>query len=225
MGWWGMTETVSHGIVSHPHVPSPALAIGRPAPEYGIAIVDDDEVPLAQARAIEPGGSGQLLVRGVRGLSLFQEYLGNTTATEASFTADGWFRTGDRVDLLDDGSIRFGDRTKDMLKVGGENVAASEVERVIAAVPGVHECAVVARKHRMLDEVPVVFVLPVEALRASAPARAELANRVRAACADRLANFKRPHEVRLVDSLPRSTLEKVAKAELRKQLDTEGPAG
>ena len=225
MGWWGMTETVSHGIVSHPHVPSPALAIGRPAPEYGIAIVDDDEVPLAQARAIEPGGSGQLLVRGVRGLSLFQEYLGNATATEASFTADGWFRTGDRVDLLDDGSIRFGDRTKDMLKVGGENVAASEVERVIAAVPGVHECAVVARKHRMLDEVPVVFVLPVEALRASAQARAELANRVRAACADRLADFKRPHEVRLVDSLPRSTLEKVAKAELRKQLDTEGPAG
>ena len=138
MGWWGMTETITHGIVSDLRWPSPSLTIGRPAPEYGIAIVDDDEVPVAQARAIEPGGSGQLLVRGIRALSLFQEYLGNAAATEGSFTADGWFRTGDRVDLLEDGSIRFGDRTKDMLKVGGENVAASEIERVIAAVPGVH---------------------------------------------------------------------------------------
>ncbi|MBL8350333.1 MAG: AMP-binding protein [Burkholderiaceae bacterium] len=224
IGWWGMTETISHGIVSCRHVPSPPLAIGRPAPEYGIAVVDDDERPVAQARAVEPGGSGQLLVRGVRALSLFQEYLGNAAATEASYTADGWFRTGDRVDLLEDGSIRFGDRSKDMLKVGGENVAASEIERVVAAVPGVHECAVVARKHRMLDEVPVVFVLPVDAVRASPQAGIELAARVQAACAAQLADFKRPHEVRLVDSLPRSTLEKIAKAQLRAALAAEGEA-
>ena len=235
MGWWGMTETITHGIVSDIRWPSPSLAIGRPAPEYGIAIVDDDEVPMAQALAIEPGGSGQLLVRGVRGLSLFQEYLGNSAATEASYTADGWFRTGDRVDLLADGSIRFGDRTKDMLKVGGENVAASEIERVIAAVPGVHECAVVARQHRMLDEVPVVFVLPVAGVLATAPGSvnalsgsqtaAELVGSIRAACAAQLADFKRPHEIRLVTELPRSTLEKIAKAELRKALEREGPAG
>ena len=219
IGWWGMTETITHGIVSSLHVPSPPLAIGRPAPEYGIAIVDDDAVPLSQARAIEPGGSGQLLVKGIRGLSLFAEYLGNLAATDDSFTADGWFRTGDRVDLLDDGSIRFGDRSKDMLKVGGENVAASEIERVVAAVPGVHECAVVARKHRMLDEVPVVFVI------AAAGAPAGLAERINAACAQSLADFKRPREVRLVESMPRSTLEKVAKAQLRAALAEEGPLG
>jgi carnitine-CoA ligase len=212
MGWWGMTETITHGIVSHRDWPSPSGAIGRPAPEYGIAIVDDDTVPVAEARAIEPGGSGQLLVRGVRGLSLFQEYLGNAAATADSYTADGWFRTGDRVDLLDDGSIRFGDRTKDMLKVGGENVAASEVERVIASVPGVHECAVVAQPHRMLDEVPVAFVRPAPG------APADLADRVAAACVARLADFKRPHAVRLVDDFPRSTLEKIAKAQLRQRL-------
>jgi carnitine-CoA ligase len=217
MGWWGMTETITHGIVSSRDWPSPSLSIGRPAPEYGIAIVDDDEVPVADARAVEPGGSGQLLVRGVRGLSLFQEYLGNAAATAASYTDDGWFRTGDRVDLLADGSIRFGDRTKDMLKVGGENVAASEIERVIAAVPGVLECAVVARPHRMLDEVPVAFVLPTP----TAPD--DLAHRVHAACAAQLADFKRPHELRLVRELPRSTLEKVAKAQLRQQLLTEQP--
>jgi crotonobetaine/carnitine-CoA ligase len=69
IGWWGMTETISQGIVSCRHLPSPSLTIGRPAPEYGIAVVDDDERPVAEARAIEPGGSGQLLVRGIRGLS------------------------------------------------------------------------------------------------------------------------------------------------------------
>ena len=216
IGWWGMTETISHGIVSCRHWPSPSLSIGRPAPKYGIAIVDDDALPVAQARAIEPGGSGQLMVRGIRGLSLFQEYLGNAAATAASYTEDGWFRTGDRVDLLQGGSIRFGDRSKDMLKVGGENVAASEIERVVA---GVHECAVVARKHRMLDEVPVVFVLAVDG------AAAGLAERIAAACAAQLADFKRPHEVRLVTSLPRSTLEKVAKAQLRSLLAAEGEAG
>ncbi len=212
IGWWGMTETISHGIVSDRHWPSPPMSIGRPAPEYRIAVVDNDAVPAADARAIEPGGSGQLLLQGVRGLSLFHEYLGNADATAASFTADGWFRTGDRVDLLDDGSIRFGDRSKDMLKVGGENVAASEIERVIAGVAGVQECAVVARAHRMLDEVPVAFVL------AAAGAGDDLAQRVVAACAAQLADFKRPHEVRVVSELPRSTLEKVAKAELRRML-------
>ena len=205
------------------HLPSPALAIGRPAPEYEIAIVEDDALPVADARHVEPGGQGQLLIRGLRGLSLFAEYLDAPEATANSFTTDGWFRTGDRVDLLEEGSIRFGDRSKDMLKVGGENVAASEIERVIAAVPGVQECAVVARAHRMLDEVPVAFVLPVPGL--DAAARAELGERVRAACVSQLADFKRPHALRLVDALPRSTLEKVAKAQLRSLLAAEGEVG
>ena len=222
MGWWGMTETITHGIVSQSAWPCVPLSIGRPAPEYGIAIVDDDEVPCAQARGVEPGGSGQLLVKGVRGLSLFQEYLGNAAATDGSFTADGWFRTGDRVDLLDDGSIRFGDRTKDMLKVGGENVAASEIERVIQGVPGVHECAVVAQRHPMLEEVPVAFVRPAPGL--AAEALATLPDRVAAACRAQLADFKQPRGVRLVDDFPRSTLEKIAKAALREQLRRDEPA-
>jgi carnitine-CoA ligase len=115
--------------------------------------------------------------------------------------------------LLPDGSIQFGDRDKDMLKVGGENVAASEIERVVQTVAGVHECAVVAKKHAMLDEVPVVFVLP------SPNAAPGLEQRVLEACGAQLADFKRPREVHLVTELPRSTLEKIAKAELRKLLN------
>jgi crotonobetaine/carnitine-CoA ligase len=216
LGWWGMTETITHGIVGSLHLPNVPLSIGRPAPEYEIAVVEDDARPVREARAVEVGGTGHLLIRGVRGLSMFQEYLGNAAATRDSFDPDGWFRTGDRVNILQDGSLQFGDRDKDMLKVGGENVAASEIERVILVVPGVHECAVVAQKHPMLDEVPVAFVLP------AAGAAPDLAEKVAAACAAQLADFKRPAEVRLVAELPRSTLEKIAKAELRRILATDG---
>jgi len=212
IGWWGMTETITHGIVGSPHLPNVPLSIGRPAPEYGVAIVEDDSVPVRDARRIERGGSGQLMVRGRRGVSLFQEYLGNAKATAESFDPDGWFRTGDRVNLLADGSIQFGDRTKDMLKVGGENVAASEIERVVLAVAGVRECAVVAKKHPMLEEVPVAFVRP------EANAAADLAQRIQATCEAQLADFKRPREIRLVEDFPRSTLEKISKAELRRLL-------
>jgi len=215
IGWWGMTETITHGIVGDPFAPNRPLAIGRAAPEYGIAIVEDDTLPVREARRVHGGGSGQLLIRGVRGLSMFQEYLGNAQATADGFDPDGWFRTGDTVLLHDDGSIQFGDRSKDMLKVGGENVAASEIERVVLQVAGVHECAVVARRHAMLDEVPVLFVLPADG------AGDDLLARIDAACRAQLADFKRPHELRLVSELPRATLEKIAKAELRRRLDAE----
>ena len=214
LGWWGMTETITHGIVGSLHHPNVPLSIGRPAPEYEIAIVEDDAVPVREGRTIEPGGSGLMLIRGQRGLSLFQEYLGNAKATADSYDPDGWFKTGDRVNLLADGSIQFGDRDKDMLKVGGENVAASEVERVLLAIAGVHECAVVAKKHPMLDEVPVAFILPTPGVQPD-----DLIQRVNAACVAQLADFKRPVEVRLVDSFPRSTLEKIAKAQLRALLN------
>jgi len=218
IGWWGMTETITHCIAGSPHLPNRPLSIGRPTPEYGIAIVEDDLVPVREARHVEPGGSGQLLIRGVRGLSLFHEYLGNPRATADSFDADGWFRTGDVINVLDDGSLQFGDRSKDMLKVGGENVAASEVERVVLQVAGVHECALVAKKHPVLDEVPVLFVLP------AAHAGIDLLERVAAACSAQLADFKRPREVRIVSGFPRSSMEKIAKAELRRMLEAEGDA-
>jgi crotonobetaine/carnitine-CoA ligase len=153
---------------------------------------------------------------GHRGLSLFLEYANDPVATAAAFRPDGLFITGDRVRVGEDGWLYFADRSKDMLKVGGENVAASEIERVVASVAGVVECAVVAKRHPMLDEVPVAFVIPAD------PSDSGLPDRIMAACATGLAGFKRPHEVRLVDSLPRSTLEKIAKAELRALLAAEG---
>jgi crotonobetaine/carnitine-CoA ligase len=215
IGWWGMTETITHGIVGDVHLPNRPMSIGRAAPEYDIAVVRDD------GTAVDPGETGSLLIRGLPGLSLFLEYLDNPDATAASFDHGGWFKTGDRVTPDDDGFIVFADREKDMLKVGGENVAASEVERVVATVPGVSEVAVVARRDPMLDEVPVAFVIANDA--------AGLQERILAACRAQLADFKVPRAVYLVDELPRSTLEKIAKAELRRRVEemavVEGPTG
>lgn len=214
IGWWGMTETVTQGIVGEAHLRNRSMTTGRPAPGYGIRILNPDRTPVA------PGETGHLEILGVRGISMFLEYLNNPQATADSFTADGWFQTGDRVTLERDGYITFADRDKDMLKVGGENVAASEIERIIALVPGVYEVAVVAQKHKMLDEVPVAFVIAHPSV--SPSDAASLPERILAQCKAKLADFKVPREVRIVPDMPRSTLEKINKAELRKTLPMAG---
>ena len=206
LGWWGMTETVSHGIVGLAGLDNAPMSMGRASPAYTIHVLDADGNP------VKPGEVGDLFVGGQRGVSLFLEYADDPDATARAFTADGLLVTGDRVRLGNDGSLYFADRAKDMLKVGGENVAASEIENVILTVEGVAEVAVVGMPHPMLDEAPAAFVIP------KPESGDRLGDRIAAACERQLADFKRPHVIRLVESLPRSTLEKVAKAELRATL-------
>lgn len=206
LGWWGMTETISHGTVGDTLSDNPSMSMGRTAPEYQIKIVDGQGAPVAQ------GETGDLLIRAIRGVSLFAEYLNDPGATDDAFTPDGWFKTGDRVRTAQDGYLYFADRQKDMLKVGGENVAASEVERVIATVAGVRECAVVGKPHEMLVEVVAAFIVT------SSDAPESLVQNVIEKCRTELAGFKVPQDVRIVAELPRATLNKVAKAELRRAL-------
>jgi crotonobetaine/carnitine-CoA ligase len=161
--------------------------------------------------------TGALEIRGIPGLSMFAEYLNKPDATADSYDEDGWFRTGDLVTVHADGWITFADRSKDMLRVGSENVAASEIERVIAEVPGVAEAAVVARPDVKLDEVPVAFVVAADG------SGNGLAGEVIAACAAKLADFKVPQQVTVVAALPRSTISKVNKAALRAFLDSGDP--
>ena len=203
IGWWGMTETVAHGIVGSVHHADAPLSMGRASPGYRIHVLDEERRP------VPPGGVGDLYVEGQRGVSLFLEYADNPEATAAAFSPEGLFITGDRVMVGEDGWLYFADRSKDMLKVGGENVAASEVERVIATVAGVTEVAVVGVPHPMLDEVPAAFVI------ADPGALDGLEDRIAEACSGALASFKRPHLIRFVEELPRATLNKVSKAQLR----------
>jgi crotonobetaine/carnitine-CoA ligase len=208
MGWFGMTETLSHPICSTPGLSSPAGSMGRAAAEYRVAVVDE------AGRSVINGDPGQLLINGIPGISLFAGYLDDEGATQSSFTTDGWFQTGDRVRVDEAGNFVFVERDKDVLKVGGENVGAPEIERVLLGSPDVREAAVVGRPDYMLGEVPVAFVV------VSGNEAATLAS-METRCKELLPPFKQPREIRIVQDLPRSTLDKVAKSVLRKILSDE----
>jgi len=210
IGWWGMTETLTHGIITDVDHPGPHGSLGRAAPEYEIQTRD------ASGKVARVGEKGLLFIRGVRGVSLFKEYYRNEAATDGAFDENGWFNTGDIVRSDADGWLFFGDREKDMLKVGAENVAASEIEAVIMQTGLAEECAVVAQQHFMLDEVPVAFVIPSAKGLDLAPE--QLVQDIIGHCMVNLANFKVVRDVHIVTSLPRSTLEKIAKNELRARL-------
>jgi crotonobetaine/carnitine-CoA ligase len=208
---WGMTETVIHATRNDYMQTYPNGSMGKPTPGYEFAIVDPEtETPCRE------GEIGELWVRGRRGVQLFLEYYDNEEAMSKSFTEDGWFKTGDRVVLGEEGNFFYKDRDKDALKVGGENVSAREVEDCCREVGGIADIAVVGRQHEMLDQVPVAFVIRVP----DAPgSEQEHAAAIIGACKEKLADFKVPRAVYFRDEFPTATLEKVAKNRLREIAD------
>jgi crotonobetaine/carnitine-CoA ligase len=184
--------------------------MGKPTPGYEFLIVDPESGALCAH-----GEVGELWVRGTRGIQLFLEYYDNPEAMAASFTEDGWFKTGDMVRIGEEGNYFYSERDKDVLKVGGENVSAREIEDLCRQVPGVADIAVVGRAHDMLDVVPVAFVIKGSA----AVGDAELKAKIIEICTTNLADFKVPRAVYLVEDFPRATLDKVAKNQLRDMAD------
>jgi len=214
MGAWGMTEMVAQGIVTDPWSPPRPGAIGHASAGYGVRIVDD------HGRDCRPGERGHLLIRGTPGVTLFAEYFGNSQATRDAFD-DGYFKTGDSVLLHDDGSIQFGDRAKDLLKVGGEGVSAAEIERVIRGVPEVGEVAVVGRPDAAYGEVPIAFVR----LASGSEGGPDLSGRIVAVCRRELAKYKVPREIVFVEDFPRIGVGKISKARLRELAASETGKG
>ena len=214
IGWWGMTETITQGIIGDIDHPGPRLSMGRSSFAYDVRVTNEAN------ELCGVGEKGFLTIRGVRGVSLFKEYYKNPEANRESFDQHGWFVTGDVVRFDESGNLFFCDREKDMLKVGAENVAASEIETVIMSSGLVSECAVVAQKHDMLDEVPVAFVILSEKIPRllNEVEQEKIKRRIIDHCVSNLADFKVVRAVHIVDSLPRSTLEKIAKNELRDRL-------
>jgi crotonobetaine/carnitine-CoA ligase len=207
---FGMTETVIHASTGAPYQHIPPGSLGKATPGYELLVVDQDT-----EEVLDDGRVGELWVRGTRGIQLFLEYYGNPEANEKAFTADGWFKTGDRVRVGPGGAIFYVERDKDMLKVGGENVSAKEVEDVCRQVTGVRDVAVVGRSHPTLDVVPVAFVIKGP----DAPDEADLERQIIDLAAQNLSDFKVPRAVYCVDDFPRATLEKIAKNKLREQAD------
>ncbi len=208
---WGMTETVSHATRSDILQDSPRMNIGIPSPGYEFAILDPRTGELCGV-----GVNGDLWIRGTRGIQIFLEYYKNPDAMEKNFNDEGWFKTGDMARLGEDGFFYFSDRDKDIIKVGAENVSARQVEDEITALSCFDEIAVVAQKHEMLDEVPVVFILKSPWNNESED---ELRKKVFDHCSKNLADFKRPQSVYFLEEFPRATLEKLAKNKLRELAD------
>ena len=143
----------------------------------------------------------------LRGPKVFKGYWRDPDATATAFKG-GWFHTGDIGVRDDEGYLWIVDRLKDMISSGGENIAGSEVERVLYEHDAVLEVAVVGRPDEKWGEVPVAFV----ALRPDAVATAdELVEH----CRGQLARFKVPKAVFFVDALPRNPSGKVLKRDLR----------
>ncbi|MCF2526056.1 class I adenylate-forming enzyme family protein [Yinghuangia soli] len=212
-GAYGMTETVIHAVTGKPSEHLPAKSMGRPAPGYTIKIVDPET-----GAECGVGEQGELWLKAERGVQLFLEYYGNAEATEKAFQGE-WFRTGDMVVLGEGGNVFYRERDKDLLKVGGENVSAREVEDVVGSVAGVGSVAVVGKQHEFLSEVVVAFVIK----NAAAPDEAALEKTILELCRERLSDFKVPRAVYFVDAFPLGTLDKVLKKELRTMAD-ERPA-
>jgi carnitine-CoA ligase len=210
-GAYGMTETVTHCVTGKPSEQLPDKSMGHITPGYEIAVVDKDTGELCGE-----GVTGELWIGGTRGIQLFLEYYDNDEANSKAF--DGrWFKTGDMVQMTAGGNVVYQERDKDLLKVGGENVSAKEVEDLIVAHPAVQQVAVVGKEHDFLGEVAVAFVIKAPGDHDEAKASEEII----ATCKEKLATFKVPRAVYYVDAFPTGTLDKILKNKLREMADAQ----
>ncbi|GGM34007.1 long-chain-fatty-acid--CoA ligase [Promicromonospora citrea] len=213
-GSWGMTET------------SPVVAVGRvPSARDGLPADErrrllgqpGPTVPLVDVRVVDPAGrpvprdgvtSGELQVAGP---TIAGEYFGAEAGAD-SFTADGWLRTGDVATLDEVGTVRIVDRTKDMIKSGGEWISSVALENHLMAHPGVQEAAVVGVSDERWGERPLAYVVPV----GDEPPSQEA---LRAHLAERVASWWVPDRFVVLDAIPKTATGKFAKVALRRRGD------
>ena len=158
-----------------------------------------------------PGTPGEMLFRGV---TSFAGYYRDPETTAAVMDDDGWVRTGDLVRREEDGTIAFLSRLKDMLKVGGENVSAAEIEGYLLTHPDVSVAAVVGAPDARYGEVPAAFVQ----LRGGASIEEE---ELIGYCIGNIATFKVPRYIRFVDEFPATATAKIQKFVLRERIESE----
>jgi crotonobetaine/carnitine-CoA ligase len=185
---YGMTETILPPTMNPNDETRRWNSIGKPLPGVQVDLLPDGEMR-------------------IKSTSLAAGYWHDETATAATFTSEG-LRTGDLAQADEDGFLYFVDRAKDMIKRGGENVSASEVERVAGEHPAVADTAAVGIPDPVRDEA----ILLVATLHPGAQTTPE---ELIAWCRERLSPFKVPSVVKFVDELPRTSVGKIRKTELR----------
>lgn len=196
---YGLSETLGvctcnplmHGAIKRHSIGTPVL--GRE-----IRVVDED------GRDQPPGEVGRIMVRGE---PIFSGYLKDPDATGKAFR-DGWLDTGDNGCFDADGYLSFFDRSKDIIKRAGENIAASEVERVLNEHPAVAESAVIAVPDPLRDEAVKAFVVLADGIALDEAALQEW-------CAQRLSKFKVPSFIEAIPSMPKTSIGKIQKYVLK----------
>jgi malonyl-CoA/methylmalonyl-CoA synthetase len=200
---YGMSETVM--LTSNPYDARDGErrggTVGFPLPGVQLRVHGDDgaDLPRGEVGNIE-----------VRGPNVFKGYWRMPEKTQAEFTADGWFKTGDVGRIDADGYVTIVGRSKDLIISGGYNVYPAEVEGYINEMPGVAESALVGVPHPDFGEVGVAVVIPKAGVQLDG-------ERIVADLKLRLANFKIPKRCFVATELPRNGMGKVQKNLLREQ--------
>ena len=213
---WGMTEMSPLGTMnrlqgrmqdwSEARQFGALSRVGIPGPLVEVRIMGDDgeEMPW------DGQSAGELEVRGPAVVSSYY----NNPAAAGQFSDDGWFRTGDVATVDENALVQITDRTKDLIKSGGEWISSVEMENLLMALPNVLEAAVVARPDAKWDERPVAFIVPTEA---GPPTNDE----VRAHLASAFAKWQLPvdEDIRVIAQIPKTSVGKFDKKVLRSQME------
>ena len=209
---WGMTEMTPVGTVCKP---GPRAARLPDAERFRLRATQGTAVPLVDVRAV--GDRGEVPWDGksmgelhVRGPCIARSYFQNPAEAD-KFTMDGWFRTGDVVTIDPEGYVRITDRSKDLIKSGGEWISSVEVENALMGHPSVKEAAVVAVAHPRWSERPVACVVLKEGAKATD-------EELRAWLEPRFAKFWLPDAFVFLQQIPRTATGKFLKSALRDQL-------
>ncbi|MGB0494714.1 MAG: AMP-binding protein [Kangiellaceae bacterium] len=195
---YGLSETAPIVSLNHPTSNGYISGIGYPVPSTDVSIRDDDN------NVVADGESGELCVSGPQ---VMQGYWRNQKATDECMTPDNYFKTGDIALLDEHGAFHIVDRKKDMILVSGFNVFPNEIEDVVSNMEGILESACIGVKNEKTGESPKLFAVKTD----SSVTAEEVAN----FCKERLAAYKIPREIVFIDELPKSTVGKLLRRELR----------
>jgi long-chain acyl-CoA synthetase len=202
---YGLTEATI-AVALNPLDSQYSGTAGLPVPSTEVGIFGEDD------RELPPGADGEICVRGPQ---LMQGYWRQPEETAKAFMAGGWLRTGD-IGVMDErGYLRITDRKKDMIVVSGFKVYPTEVEGVVASLPGVMECAVVGVPDAATGEAVKVFIVKRDA--------ADLfAEDIIAHCRRELTNYKVPKFIEFRGDLPKNPIGKVLRRDLRPSMPQTG---
>jgi fatty-acyl-CoA synthase len=197
---FGMTECVgTTTLYSEKDAYFKMGSVGKPIPNVEVRIVDES------MKDVKVGEVGEVVYRGP---VVFTGYWQRPKENAEAF-AGGWFHSGDLCYADEDGYIFVVDRKKDMIISGGENIYSAEIESVLQAHPQVREVAVIGVPHPEWGETPQAVIAPVYL--ADPPSLAQITEW----CRERLAAYKKPTSIWIIDELPRNASGKVLKHRLK----------